>query len=511
MILARKLQSAVRLDRRDGLSTVAELAWDQSRGFLEANAIVPRGAKQQAALLSRVFNGCSEHSAVNFGMVDVKGCRPDLLFPYLRRQFFDVIQVEVDLARLRPTEIAIMADSMFRRWEFKRLDACLPIWQDRLAGTKFAPVLAQLTRRVSLRLGRLTEAADGLSASDGDMADFLLRGEIFDAQGRMEEAHAAFRGAIHRQSSDAALRLQYAFHLLKRGDLAGGLENWGLADRLMGSYPLRKRRLQWSGEDLGGRSLMVVFEHGLGDMIQMSRFLLPLQQAHPRADVIGCVPRPLVGFLERAFPTVRFIAAEHEEPYYDFYIPSFQLPLVLETESLEPTGGYVELDHFESAGPDRSGRKRVGICWRGHPRQYEFTRSVPVESFARLFDQADTDFVVLLNKLTSAEESFLERFDNVLRPDIVDFVGLGALVADCDLVISVDTAVVHVAGAGGKPVLMLSRPDACWRWGTEGPQSPWYSSVEVLRHPGDMNWDAVLAEAERRMRDRLFVAEAANL
>ncbi len=91
-------------------------------------------------------------------------------------------------------------------------------------------------------------------------------------------------------------------------------------------------------------------------------------------------------------------------------------------------------------------------------------------------------------------------------PQIEDFLDLAAAIAACDLVVSVDTAVPHLAAAGGVPVLLLSRPDACWRWGVAG-DSPWYEAVEVLRHGGDMDWPGVLAEAALRI-GRLAVADA---
>lgn len=504
MILARKLHSAVRLYRNGGLSLVAEFAWNQSRGYLAANAIVPRGAGQRAGLLSRVFNASANYNVVDFDAADARACRASLLLPYLRRQFHDVCELRLDSATLQPAEMLIYADSLLRRWEFRRLDHLLPHWRPRVAGTKFAVPFEQLGRRVALRLGRLTEAGEGLAQAAGEVAEWRLRAEILDAQGRMAEARQAFRQAAHRRPDDAEVRLGFAFHLLKAGQILDGLEQWSLADYLMGTYPLRRRRRQWAGESLEGRTLLVIFEHGLGDMIQLSRFLRPLREAHPRARIIGSVPDPLIGLLARSFPDVDFVSSAADEPAYDVYVPSVQLPLVLEATSLEPTSRYLLIaGHAAEAGQPAVTRRRVGVCWRGFPRQYELTRSIPLATFARLFDASDVDFVVLLNQLTPDEEGFLAPFGNVLRPPIADFVDLGSLVAGCDLVISVDTAVAHVAGAGGKRALLLSRPDSCWRWGQEGARGPWYSTVDVLRHPGDLDWDVVLAEAETRLRAEL--------
>ncbi len=505
MILVRKLQSAVKLYRQGGWPVVAGMAWDQSVAYMAANPVLPRGARSQMQVLNRLFNDRPEYSVVTFDLDDLRQCRPGLLFSYLRRQFFDAAAAVPDHDAMRDAEIPILADALYRRWDFTALDSALPRWRERLAGTKFAPMLAQLARRTALRLGRLEEAGAGLDAAGGDIADCLLRAEIRDAQGRLDEAATAFAQAVHRQPSDATVRLAHAFHLLKRGRLLEGLENWGLADHILKSYPLRKRAAQWMGEDLGTRTLMVIFEHGFGDMIQMARFLHPLRAAQPRARIVGLAPRPLVGLLAASFPAVDFVAAEGLDPPFDLYIPSFQMPLVIEAASLEPRRDYIRLAPPALPAP-AAGRKRVGICWRGHPRQYELTRSVPLERFARLFARPDTDFVVLLNKLTPAEETCLEGFPAVSRPAIADFTALGGLVAACDHVVSVDTAVAHVAAAAGRPLLLLSRPDACWRWGPTGRRSPWYDGADVVRHPGDLDWEQVLAEAAERLDEALAPA-----
>ena len=507
MILARKLQSAIRLYRRGGLSNVADMAWDQSLAFARANAIVPQTAGRRAVLMRRVFGNLSEQSYVAFDAADAGAVRPALLYPYLRRQFFDVIAASRAPGHFSPPEIMIVADSLLRRWDYAGLDTAMPAWREAVAGSKFAPVLDQMARRAALRLGRIADAADGLPRSGGDLADCLLRAEIFDAQGRVEEAARAFEEGLHRDVSAAGLRLQYAFHLLRRGRLLEGLESWGIADRVLETYPLRKRLRQWAGEDLEGRSLLVVFEHGLGDMVQMSRFLRPLRTRQPGAAVHGVVPGPLVGLMRQSFPDVSFTSTDDDEPPCDFYIPSLQLPLVIEALSLEPTQGYIRLG--EARGRTGSGRKRVGICWRGHPRHYEVTRSIPLERFARLLSCDEVEFVVLLNQVTPEEDAILRRFPDVERPEIRNFVDLAAIIAGCDIVLSVDTAIPHVAAAGGRPVLLLSRPDTCWRWGPAGSPSPWYPEVEVLRHPGDMDWDAVLWSAGLRLVERLGLSRAA--
>ncbi len=495
MILARKLRTALALYRRGDVATLAKLSTARVGGYLRANALVPPSAGRRARLLAETYNDRAEFSAVPIDTVDASRVRSEILFPFVRASFVDAAKT----AALGPVETAVVADSLFRTWDFKRLDADLPAWRTVVRGTKFAGRFDQLACRVALRLGRLSEAAAWLDRLPGeDAASWLLRGDVLDAMGRMEGAGRAYERAVHRGACDPLIRLNSAFHLLKGGRFLDGLASWGVADALFEAYPLRPGRPGWSGESLDGKTLLVVFEHGLGDMIQFARFLPLVRRDHPGVDIVGSVPAPLVGLFSRSFAGLRFVPAGERDPPYHLYVSSVQLAAVLGADSLEPRGGYLDLGATRPR--DLRGRLRVGVCWRGHPRQYEATRSIALEDFARLFAATELDFVVLLNTVTAPERAVLARHGNVSMPPIADFVDLGAAIAQCDLVVSVDTATVHVAGAGNRPVLLLSRPDSCWRWGPSGPHSPWYASVEVLRHDGDMDWNRMLDEVARRLR-----------
>ena len=216
---------------------------------------------------------------------------------------------------------------------------------------------------------------------------------------------------------------------------------------------------------------------------------------------MASVPAPLAGLLARNYPDVSFTTIEDREPAYDLFVPSMHLPAVLDATDLEPRNRYIDLG---APSLPRADRPRVGVCWRGHPRQYEATRSILLEMFTSLFDAPDLDFVVLLNRLTAEERRMLSAIDRVTLPAIHDFSDLAAVVASCDVVVSVDTAVPHLAAAGGVPVLLLSRPDSCWRWGAASSSSPWYETVEVLRHSGDMNWPNMLVAAKDRLHALLY-------
>ena len=504
MLIARKLKSAVRLYRRQGIEAVQELARFNALALYRSHRPIPTDAARRARLLSVMLNRWSGLSPVAVTLEPLDQVRDTVLAPFLRHRFAEVVAA-VDAAggeaSIRPLEIVILADCLIELSDYPRIDASLRAWRAVVDSTPYAHRIAQVARRAALRMGRLTIAARDVDHAGEDLASLVLRGEVYDALGRMDDAGAALAAAVHRDGSNGYARLIYGYHLLKMGRILEGLSNWSASDSLEGIYPLRRYRPSWAGEPLGSRHLLVLFEHGFGDMIQMSRFLLRLRAREPEAVITGRVPAPLAGLLARAYPTIGFITEEEREPDYDFFVPSMQLPARLGAVDLQPRNHYIDLGSTPAHLPRRSerpSRPRVGVCWRGHPRKFDLTRSIPLDRFASLFQVPDIDFVVLLNSLTAEEESLLGDIDRVEIPRIQDFLDLASAIGTCDLVVSVDTAVPHLAAAGGVPVLLLSRPDACWRWGVAG-DSPWYESVEVLRHGGDMDWPGVLAEAAARL------------
>ncbi len=492
----RKLKSAAHLLHHKGLSATADLARLRLAELYLARRPVPSDPTRRARRLAETLNRWGGLSAVPVAAADLAGARDALLVPYLRHRFAAAARTAATLGDLRPVEAAVAADSLLAVWDFAGIAAALPAWRRAVAGTAYAPRVAQVGRRAALRLGRLGEAAADLDSSDDDLGASTLRGDLCDALGRMDDAREAYEQAIRRNGADPYARQAYGFHLMKAGRVRDGLASWAASDALSGVYPLRRHRPQWAGEALGRRRLMVLFEHGLGDMLQVARFLPCLLEREPEAAIMARLPAPLLGLLSRQFPRIRFVDEGEREPDYDLFVPSMHLAGVLDRPDFEPRSGYLEL------GPPArrsAARPRVGVCWRGHPRQYEVTRSIPLDVFARLFASPDVDFVVLLNRLTPAESERLAAEPNVEAPTIRDFVDLASLVSSCDLVVSVDTAVTHLAGAGGVPTLLLSRPDSCWRWGIEGSHGPWYETVEVLRHGGDMDWPRLLDAAAARI------------
>jgi hypothetical protein len=152
---------------------------------------------------------------------------------------------------------------------------------------------------------------------------------------------------------------------------------------------------------------------------------------------------------------------------------------------------------------------RVGLCWAGSPRRddpaahrTDRRRSITLAQFAPLAGVAGPSFVALQTGEAAAEAATPPAGLKVTdwTDELHDFADTAALVEALDLVITVDTAVAHLAGTLGKPVWILSRFDGCWRWLIDRDDSPWYPSVRLFRQPASRDWDAVLRQVVAALR-----------
>jgi hypothetical protein len=201
-----------------------------------------------------------------------------------------------------------------------------------------------------------------------------------------------------------------------------------------------------------------------------------------------------------------------EVPPFDLHCPMLSLPLALGTTITTIPGAtpYLHADVAQAASWQErfaaiaNDGPRIGLAWAGNPGLYlpakaavDRRRSLGPEQLARLVETPGMHFFSLQKDGPAAPESFplVDVMD-----EVGDFADTAALIANLDLVISVDTAVAHLAAALGKPVWLLDRFDTCWRWLTGRGDSPWYPTLRIYRQlqPGD--WNSVLAEVTRDLR-----------
>ncbi|MBV8403910.1 MAG: hypothetical protein JO203_06930, partial [Gammaproteobacteria bacterium] len=259
----------------------------------------------------------------------------------------------------------------------------------------------------------------------------------------------------------------------------------------------------WRGEDLRDKTLFVHCEQGLGDAIQFCRYLL-LAEARGARVVLSLDDR-LRRLLRGLSPTIRFVGPGEKPEHFDFHCPLLSLPGAFAT-TLETIPG---MTRYLSAEPERvavwrqrlgTEGFRIGICWQGNPNNaQDVGRSPPLEMFAPLAAIPGVRLISLqkyhgLEQLAAGPagmsiEQLGEEFDS--GPDA--FIDTAAVMESLDLVISGDTAIVHLAGALGHPAWVALRHVPEWRWLLSGAYSPWYPTLRLFRQSHRGDWAGVFA------------------
>jgi len=336
----------------------------------------------------------------------------------------------------------------------------------------------------------------------------LLLGNVRNFQGRYEEALALFRRALAQRPQSLLAIGQLSVALMGCGALREGLQSYAAADDLLGAYPRAEVCPVWQGEPLGDQRLLVIGAYGYGDVMMFLRFVAQLREREPRVRLSIDI-QPRLARLVRAtgwFETVYDGAADRGAA--DYQVSTMRLPLVLgatEGDLLrhDPCLRIAAAD-VAAAGtwlpPRRAGVKRVGLRWFGRPMHFDAKRSIPFAQLAPLFAVPGIEWVALVEEAPLLQGLGAHPLLDV-STHLVDFYATGALLQQLDLVISVDTATVHLAGSLGRPTWLIARPDYEWRWGESGAAAPWYGSVRVFRHPPQgFDWRALVAQMERALR-----------
>jgi Tfp pilus assembly protein PilF len=261
----------------------------------------------------------------------------------------------------------------------------------------------------------------------------------------------------------------------------------------------------WDGRREPGLKLLVWSEQGLGDIIQFARYLPPLAEQGLRVALL--CPAPLVKLL-RALPGLAGVAdTTRDLPACTHQIPLLSLPRLSGTEldSIPAPIPYLPLPEVP-ARPDSSGRFRIGIVWSGNPRhRNDRNRSCPLGHFLGLAGLPGVELVSLQKGDTAQalDENGARNLVEDWGPRLGDFSDTAAALAELDLLISVDTSVVHLAGALGRPawVLLAYAPD--WRWLLGRDDSPWYPGLRLFRQPEPGDWAGLFGEVKAALAGRL--------
>jgi tetratricopeptide (TPR) repeat protein len=339
-----------------------------------------------------------------------------------------------------------------------------------------------------------------------------VTGATLASLARYDEALASFRRALAMAPGLAAAHWNLALILLLCGELAEGLAHYEY--RFEGAEEYRQAlghdvpeklaaKPRWRGETLQGRSLLVWTEQGLGDSLMMMRYLPRLKERGAGRILVAC--QPALARVMQTLPAVSR-AIGHGTPFdldgIDLHCSMMSLPHLFGTR-LETIPRAVPYLHVP---PAMAGKwrdrltalpgKKVGLAWAGSRTQRkDALRSIPFERLAPLLAVPGVQWISLQKERRAAHPALLDWMT-----ECEDFLDTAALIQQLDLVISVDTAVVHLAGALAKPVWLLNRHESEWRWLLAREDSPWYPTLRIFRQPVPHDWDSVIAEAATALR-----------
>jgi hypothetical protein len=263
------------------------------------------------------------------------------------------------------------------------------------------------------------------------------------------------------------------------------------------------------GEPLAGRSIVVYSEQGLGDTVQFARYI-PLL-AERGAQVHAVVQPPLQSLIGRIEGVQSVGSVDGIWPDCDFNCALLSLPRAFHTDlaSIPAKVPYLAAarDRVEKAalGLASAGKLRIGAVWSGNPAHTnDRNRSIPINVLSPVLTSATPGWVSLQKTLRPGEAELLRAAGAIDFSDqLADFEDTAGVLAQLDLLVSVDTSVAHLAGALGIPtwILLPYAPD--WRWFLERDDSPWYPTVRLFRQTEPGNWDSVMTRLAKALEHDL--------
>jgi tetratricopeptide (TPR) repeat protein len=405
-------------------------------------------------------------------------------------------------------------------------NACLELGRIDQALANFDAVLAKSPGHVGALVNRgntllrFNQPIKAIASYDNALAALPAHPQILTNRGhslrrldRPAEALADFEAALAAGPEFAEAHFEAAMTRLSLGDFDAGWKSYEWRWRT-GAFARQRRQFQaplWLGDaPVGGKTILLHAEQGMGDTIQFIRYA-PLLAA--RGAKVVCEVQPELQSLLAQLKDVTIIARGEPLPAFDLHCPLLSLPLAFGTkpDTIPAAVPYLAAaaerlaewrDRLPLAGP-LVARPRAGFVWSGQlSHKNDANRSIPLARLAALFRDPPVQCVSLQSDLRDADGEVLRGLPNLvdLGGAFRDFADTAAVISLLDIVVSVDTAVAHLAGALGKPVVILLPQAADFRWLRGREDSPWYPTAKLLRQSAFGDWDGVIGRLHDELR-----------
>jgi Flp pilus assembly protein TadD len=333
-------------------------------------------------------------------------------------------------------------------------------------------------------------------------------GIVLQFSGQYDEAQAQFERVLSVAPDHLSAKFNLSLLLLLQGEYSTG---WTEYESRWAVIEVKQRpsfaQPQWQGEDLDGQTILLNAEQGFGDAIQALRFVPAVAARGGR--IVLRIDRPLVRLAASLPGNLIITPTTARPPSFDVWSPLLSLPRILRTriDSIPADVPYLGVrPGIAARWRDRLSHMaglKVGLVWAGNPHHVnDLRRSIELERLKPVLEVAGASFVALqVGPRAHDVAKLLPGTITDVSAALSDFAETAGAILNLDLVIAADTAVVHLAGALGKPVWAMLPFSPDWRWLLERADSPWYPTLRLYRQPAPADWDSVIARVAADLRE----------
>ena len=338
---------------------------------------------------------------------------------------------------------------------------------------------------------------------------------VLREQGKLDGAIEACNMAISLKSdlAEAYYNLSFSYNL--KGDIQKGLKlyEWRLKKKKF-STKIPRDHLIWDGsKSVSEKKFFVYEEQGLGDTIQFVRYLPLLKQKG--AEVTFKVQKKMHALLRTLGEDITLVDSETDVINIDFESPLMSLPYLFNTNlnTIPSMTSYLSVDHHRVISWSKLLKKatfKIGICWQGSKNKIDIGRSFSLILFEEISKLPNVELISLHKgegeqqiKNITFDLTVLKNFDS--KSDA--FVDTAAVMKNCDLIITSDTAIAHLAGALGCYTWVVLKKVPDWRWMLERNDSPWYPNMKLYRQKENDNWEEVFQRINKDLQSIIKLKE----
>ena len=346
-----------------------------------------------------------------------------------------------------------------------------------------------------------------LNLDPGLAQTYTSLGLALHEKGMISDALNNYQIALKLDPALPEAHWNLAHIFLLRGNFKKGWEEFEWRWKLKGYYQYKIFQPQWDGSNISGLTILIHDEQGFGDTIQFARYIPMVAQKGARV-IIGC-RKELVNLLKNVEGVSKVIERGKPLPQFDIHCPIMSLPLKFNTtiEKIPAATPYISPDPlliqiWRNLISHDDCNLKVGLVWAGRrEHKNDRNRSGSFDIFSSLIQLNNISFYNL--QKGEAAKQFKNQHQGTILTDymesIHDFSETAALIENLDLVITVDTAVAHLAGALSKPVWTLLPFSPDWRWMLDREDSPWYPTMRLFRQPSPGDWESVIGRVQESL------------